>query len=110
MRSREQHRGGRRLAEGAAAHVEVGDAVAEPKRPASIDSSAIPAGSTMPPPIVFATASDEKAPRTLSRAANTTASFGEIAFVATGTATAFGESWNPLVKSNISPSPTIKTT
>jgi hypothetical protein len=46
----------------------------------------------------------------LSPAAKITASLGEIAFVVTGTAIAFAESWNPFVKSNIRPSATMRTT
>jgi hypothetical protein len=80
-----------------------------PNRPARIESRAIPFGSTMPLPIVFATASDENAPAMFSPAAKITATFGPIAFVVTGTAMAFAESWNPLVKSKSSPRATIRT-
>jgi hypothetical protein len=84
--------------------------VIAPNRPASTESSAIPFGSTMPLPIVFATASVENAPATFRIAAQITASFGEIAFVVTGTAMAFAESWKPFVKSNSNPSTTMRMT
>ena len=68
-----------------------------------VDSS----GGMMPFPTVVATAVPESAPTKLSTPAIKTALPGESTRVATTVAMALAVSWNPLMKSNTSPSARI---
>jgi hypothetical protein len=65
--------------------------------------------STIPFAIVVATLSETSAPSTFSTAESSTAARGRRAPVATAVATAFAESWKPLVKSNASAVATTQT-
>src|SRR3954468_20881737 len=67
------------------------------------------AGSTIPPGIVAATASEMNAPAKLSSDARPIAMRGGSARVEIEVATTLAVSWNPLVKSNASPVPTTRT-